>query len=339
MIEILRVQLPSQALSDSTRLLRDSNFSIRSSRLSDDFIGTIVPYMQVEVQPGTYVLAVSGGVDSMVMLDLLAKHPGVKLVVAHYDHGIRHNSSLDRQLVEQIAKRHGLPFVHHEGKLGPGTSEEAARKARYEFLHRVREVSGAKAVLTAHHHNDAMETALLNLLRGTSRKGLTALRSHATVHRPLLHLTKQELRQYADDQGLVWREDPSNIDTVFMRNYIRHKILPRLSSEDRAKLTEIIKNMRRVNKELDTQLLHFLHVQTKGGTLDRYAFTRLPHAVAREVMAAWLRHNNIRDFDQKTLERLVVAAKTFYPGTLTDVVKGTKLRIHKQFLALEHPDR
>lgn len=295
--------------------------------------------MNVDVQPGTYIVAVSGGVDSMALLDLLVRQPGVKLVVAHYDHGIRPDSQLDRRLVEQVAKQHGLPFVHYEGKLGPGTSEEFARKARYEFLHRVREASGARAVLTAHHHNDALETALLNLLRGTNRKGLTALRSHATVHRPLLHVTKQELRQYADDQGLVWREDPTNIDTVFLRNYIRHKILPRLSKEDRDKLTEIIKNMRRINEELDTQLLHFLHIQTKGGKLDRSTFARLPHAVSREVMAAWLRHHGIRDFDQKTLERLVVAAKTFYPGTVADVVKGSKLRITKQYLALEHPDR
>jgi tRNA(Ile)-lysidine synthase len=295
--------------------------------------------MDVSVKPGTYVVAVSGGVDSMVMLDLLASRPDLKLIVAHYDHGIRPNSSLDRQLVEQVARQHGVPFVHYEGELGPGTSEEVARKARYEFLHQVREASGAKAILTAHHHNDALETALLNLLRGTNRKGLTALRSHATVHRPLLHVTKQELRQYANDQGLVWREDPSNVDTVFLRNYIRHKILPRLSKEDQEKLSDIIKNMRRINEELDTQLLHFLHVQTKSGMLDRSTFARLPHAVAREVMAAWLRHHNIRDFDQKTLERLVVAAKTYYPGTLTDVVKGTKFRIHKQFLALEQPDR
>jgi tRNA(Ile)-lysidine synthetase-like protein len=295
--------------------------------------------MDISVQPGTYVVAVSGGVDSMVLLDLIARQPGVRLVVAHYDHGIRHNSALDRQLVEQTAKRLGLPFVHYEGKLGPGTSEEAARKARYKFLHQVREASGAKAILTAHHHNDALETALLNLLRGTNRKGLTALRSHATVHRPLLHITKEELRQYANDQGLVWREDPSNTDTVFMRNYIRHKILPRLSKEAQDKLTEIIKNMRRVNEELDTQLLHFLHVQTKGGILDRHTFVRLPHAVAREVMAAWLRHHGVRDFDQKTLERLVVAAKTFHPGAVTDVVRGSKLRVQKRYLALEYPDR
>jgi tRNA(Ile)-lysidine synthase len=229
--------------------------------------------------------------------------------------------------------------VFHEGRLGPGTSEEVARDARYTFLHSVRKASGAHAVLTAHHHNDAMETAVLNLLRGTNRKGLTALRSRPLLHRPMLHLSKQDIHQYAQDQGLVWRDDPSNVDTVFMRNYVRHKILPRLNANDREILSRIIKDMHRINNELDTQLLHFLHLQTKGGTIDRSAFVRLPHSVAREVMAAWLRQQGIRDFDQKTLERLVVAGKTFHPGTLADVIKGSKLRVHKTFLALEHPDR
>ena len=86
-------------------------------------------------------------------------------------------------------------------------------------------------------------------------------------------------------------------------------------------------------------LLHFLNLHTRGGTMDLYAFMRLPHAVAREVMAAWLRQQDIRDFDQKTLERLVVAGKTFHPGTITDVVRGSKMRVHKTFLALEQPDR
>lgn len=295
--------------------------------------------MNVDVQPGTYVVAVSGGIDSMVLLHMLAHRPDLKLVVAHYDHGIRYDSDLDRKLVEQAAKQHNLPFVFQEGKLGPGTSEDSARKARYEFLHRVREASNAKAVLTAHHHNDALETAVHNILRGTNRKGLTSLQSHKTVHRPLLTVTKSEIHQYAQDQGLVWRDDPSNMDTVFTRNYIRHKILPRLSQEDRDKLTDAILHMRQVNEELDMRLLHYLHVQSKAGTLDRNTFTKLPHKVAREVMAAWLRHNSIRDFDQKTLERLVVAGKTFRPGAITDVINGNKLKVQKHFLALEHPDR
>src|ERR1700741_2713009 len=209
--------------------------------------------MNISIQPGTYVLAVSGGVDSMVLLDLLRQQPKVKLVVAHFDHGIRHDSSFDRDLVQRITRSHNIPFVYHEAKLGPGASEDVARKAPYEFLHSVREASGARALITAHHYDDALETAIINMLRGTGRKSISALHANELVHRPLLHIEKQAIRQYAEDQGLVWREDSTNQDTKYLLNYVRHKILTQLSSEDRQKLHKIIKKMVAVNNQLDTQ--------------------------------------------------------------------------------------
>lgn len=295
--------------------------------------------MNISIEPGTYVVAVSGGVDSMVLLDLLRKQTGLKLVVAHFDHGIRPDSSFDKELVKQVASSHDIPFVYHKAQLGPGTSEEVARKSRYEFLHKVREATGARAVITAHHHDDLLETAVINMLRGTGRKGLSALKSRHTIHRPLLSVQKQAIRDYAKDQGLQWREDVTNEDIKYLRNYVRHRILTNFSAEDRQKLREIIARIAEVNDELDTQLMNYLHVQTKSGKLDRYTFLRLPHAVAKEVMAAWLRHYGIRDFDQKTLERLVVRSKTLAPGKLTDVTKGYSLDVSKDYLALKTLNR
>ncbi len=284
-------------------------------------------------------MAVSGGVDSMVLLDLLQAQPGLKLVVAHLDHGIRPDSALDKDLVRQTARRYGLPFVYHEARLGPGASEEAARKARYEFLHAVRQASGARAVLTAHHSDDALETAIINMLRGTGRKGLTALRSRETVHRPLLHVEKSALREYARDQGLVWREDTTNEDTTYLRNYVRRRLLAQFTPEDRQKLRQIIAQATETNHQLDTQLMHYLHVQGEHGKLDRQTFLRLPHAVAMEVMAAWLRSQGIAGFDRKTLERLVVRAKTLTPGKMTDVNNRVSLLVSREFLALNPVDR
>ena len=295
--------------------------------------------MNISVQPGTYVVAVSGGVDSMVLLDLLRSQPDLKLVVAHFDHGIRHDSSFDKDLVRHVARSYNLPFVYHEAKLGPDASEDQARKARYEFLHQVRQASGARAVLTAHHHDDALETAVINILRGTGRKGLSALRSRQTVHRPLLHIPKQVIREYARDQGLVWREDSTNQDTKYLRNHVRHNVLSQFEDSDRQKLKDIISRTAQVNEELDTQLMNYLHVQSQNGKLDRDTFLRLPHAVSKEVMAAWLRKHGIADFDKKALERLVVRAKTLAPGKVTDVTRGHSLRISKDYLALSAPDR
>lgn len=293
----------------------------------------------IAVPAGTYVVAVSGGVDSMVLLDLVRQQLDLKLVVAHYDHGIRHDSRLDREIVQATAKKLGIPFVYHEGKLGVDASEEAARKARYDFLHSVRKASGAGAVLTAHHHDDVLETAIINMLRGTNRKGLSSLQSTQSIHRPLLHLQKQHLKQYAQDQGLVWREDSTNQDTRYLRNYVRHKILPQFEPHHKQQLVDIVKTVGSINDELEKQLTHYLHVQPALDKLSRLEFMRLPHVVAREVIAAFLRRHGIRDFDQKTLERLVVAAKTHAPGKSVDIVNGYKLSIGKANLALVPPDR
>ena len=146
--------------------------------------------MKLELEPGVYVVAVSGGVDSMVLLDLLRRQKDLKLVVAHLDHGIRSDSDLDRQLVQQVASKHGLAFVYNTAQLGPGASEALARKARYNFLRRVQLATNATAIVTAHHQDDLIETAILNLLRGTGRKGLSSLGDDKHLRRPLLHVSK-----------------------------------------------------------------------------------------------------------------------------------------------------
>src|SRR6478752_10282835 len=105
--------------------------------------------MKVVVEPGRYVLAVSGGVDSMTLLDILAKKPGVELIVAHFNHGIREDSGQDEELVGQAAATYGLVFEIGSAQLGKNASEAAARDARYGFLRQVQAKYKAKAIITA----------------------------------------------------------------------------------------------------------------------------------------------------------------------------------------------
>lgn len=291
--------------------------------------------MKIQLEPGRYVVAVSGGVDSVVLLDMVRQLPDVKLIVAHFDHGIREDSAEDRRFVQQMAMQHKLPFTFSEGKLGPGASEDQARRARYAFLEQVRNAADARAIILAHHQDDAIETAIINLLRGTGRRGLSSLRERQGIARPLLHATKRQLRAYALARGLEWREDSTNQDVAYLRNYVRLKLLPRFTIEQRKKLLTLINSMAETNQQLDTQLVNYLHVQPSRGVLSRKTFVHLPHNVAREVMASWLRHQGVRGFDSKALERLVVAAKTAKPGTFTDALLGYSLRIGKDQLQLE----
>lgn len=287
-------------------------------------------------KPGSYVVAVSGGVDSMVLLHRLQAEAGKgwKFTVAHLDHGIREDSVKDRRLVQRTAQQYGLPFVYREACLGPGTSEATARKTRYEFLRKVRNATNARTIITAHHQDDLLETAIINILRGTGRKGLTSLNSHHDIERPLLQLPKNDILTYAKDQRLVWREDSTNQDLNYLRNYIRHKILPRLSAKDRQRLYGHINDLKSINFQIDEALVNQLHFQTAAGTLGRIWFNHLPHNVAREVMAAWLRAHDIRNFDSRMLERLVIAAKTAEPGKVFPIVNERDMKIHTDNLAL-----
>jgi tRNA(Ile)-lysidine synthase len=289
--------------------------------------------MKLQIEPGKYLVAVSGGVDSVALLHALVNQ-GVdtRLTVAHFDHGIRADSAEDRQFVQQLAGEYGLPFVYDTAQLGAEASESVAREARYAFLQKAQRASGAQAIITAHHQDDALETAVINLLRGTGRKGLTSLTSGEGIIRPLLQVPKSELIDYAQKHGLTWHEDSTNTDTNYLRNHIRHDMLPKWSAGDKRRLLGIIDQMRSVNGELDTLLSDSL-----GSQLNRAWFTLLPHAVAREVMATWLRQQDVRDFDRGTLERLTVAAKVAEPGKAIDIVKHHRLHIAKDSLSVVKP--
>ena len=281
--------------------------------------------MDVSLEPGRYVIAVSGGVDSVVLMHALQQDPKLDLIVAHFDHGIRPNSAADREFVDNLAKRHGLKFEAAEGRLGPSASEATARAARYEFLESMRLKHAAGAIVTAHHQDDLIETAIINMLRGTGPKGLAALSDHPGLRRPLLNIRKAELVDYATKQRLVWQEDETNQDYKYLRNYVRHSIIPKLDEEGRAQLLSVINKSRQTNYELDTLLVKYIQPDLKLGQ-----FRLLPHSAAREVMAAWLRHHGIRDFDKKTIERLVVAAKVAPAGSRSDIRRGTSLSIERQ---------
>lgn len=295
--------------------------------------------MKINIKAGTYIVAVSGGVDSMVLLHLLAQRTDLKLIVAHFDHGIRPDSAKDRKLVENVAKKYGLPFVYREGELGPGASEAEAREARYGFLNVMRVKHEARGIITAHHQDDILETAIINMLRGTGRKGLSSLVSTDELVRPLLEWTKKDIREYASEHNLEWREDSTNADERYLRNYVRRNLLSRFTDSARTTLLEHVQNAGKVNKEIDTLLDEDLKKQPAGDELSRAWYHQLPYAVASEIMAAWLRRNGIAQFDRTLIDHLVVAAKTARPGKLADVDADHLLAFDKDKIKLKQREK
>jgi tRNA(Ile)-lysidine synthetase-like protein len=292
-------------------------------------------------KPGSYILAISGGVDSMVLLDLVSKSATSQqdLVVAHLNHGIRHDSYIDLRTVESAAQDLGLVFESKTISLGAAVSEDLARIVRYQFLREIKDKHQAQAIITAHHQDDLIETAIINIIRGTNRKGLSAINSHDDIIRPLLDYPKQDLIIYATNNDLIWREDSTNANQNYLRNYVRANITSRLNVRGRSQLIEIIEKVTTINSELDELVTAMLIAQTEHNHVDRQWFSSLPHNAAREVLAVWLRQNNIRGFDKKTLERLVVAAKVAGCGRSFPVLQGHSLEIGLNNLALNYLER
>jgi len=291
--------------------------------------------MKLKVEPGKYVVAVSGGVDSIVLLDLLSKLPKLDLIVAHFDHGIRPHSNLDAQFVAKLAAHYKLPFKLGQGRLGAGASEELARSARYEFLEKIKETHKAQAIITAHHQDDLIETAFINLVRGTGRRGLIALAARKDLERPLLDVPKREILAYAKAQNLSWREDETNLDTNYLRNYLRHKILNKLSIIQRREILKNIHKLSKNSKNLDPLLADLAGLVSDRKRIDRQLFTSLPSGLAAELLASIFTEQKIGEFDKKTIERANTAIRTAKPGSQVDLVGNNHLKLTKELAWIE----
>ena len=184
--------------------------------------------------PGTALLAVSGGGDSLALLDLmaaLAPELGLALLVAHADHGIAPGSAAIAAGVERQARdRYGLETVVGELGLGAAASETRARTARYRFLRAVQAARGARYLVTAHHADDQAETVLLRVLRGSAPAGLRGIEARGPrgLVRPLLPFRHAELLAHAQAAGLGVVEDPANADPRHLRSWVRVAVLPAL---------------------------------------------------------------------------------------------------------------
>lgn len=265
-------------------------------------------------KPGRYVVAVSGGVDSMALLDLLAtskRQADWQLEVAHFNHGWTAAANRYAEVVEAAAKRHGLPF--HSGMAKVTVNEAAAREVRYRWLRQVARESGAEAIITAHHADDLVETVVLNLTRGTGRRGLTPFTSTKDVMRPLTTITKTALIAYAKERQLPWVEDATNIDTRFRRNAVRHERLPQLRQEnpelDR-ELGQIIAEATALNAGIDRALAELITSGEGRASASVAELRRLPLPTLAEVVVMMVQAGRPgSELNRRTVEALATDIK------------------------------
>jgi tRNA(Ile)-lysidine synthetase-like protein len=311
----------------------------------------------------TVLVALSGGPDSVALLALLvslAPQLGLLLEVAHVDHRLRPDSSGDAEFAARLAAVRGLPFhleatVPAKGQSGP---EAAAREARYAALAAIARRAGLATVAVGHTADDQAETVLMNLLRGSGAAGLAGMRPVAAwpgpaggpdpdlrLVRPLLALRREDLRAYLEAEGLDWREDASNSDRRFLRNRVRHDLLPALEALNPRVVAALGRYA--AGAAEDEEVLGLLveaawtavvREAPRGLTLLRGPFAEQPPAVQRRLLrrAADCLAGRRRELGWEAVERLRRLALDHRPDRL-DLPGDLQAVSGKEGLRLERP--
>lgn len=251
-----------------------------------------------------YIVAVSGGVDSVVLLDMMSRVGEHELIVAHFDHGIREDSADDAQFVGELAQKYGHRYFSKRESLGASASEDLARTRRYEYLHSLAAAHEAK-IVTAHHLDDLVETVAINMTRGTGWRGLAVFESE--IVRPLVDIPKEELINYANSNGLVWREDSTNRSDTYLRNRLRHHT-QNISLDKKRQLRALHATQKALRMEIRKEIAQLVG---EGPNYSRYQFTHISSKAAVEC----LRLITDRRLTRPQLERLLHAIKTAKAGS------------------------
>lgn len=223
----------------------------------------------------TIVVAVSTGVDSMVLLNIfnnIKNEYKLKIHIAHVNHQVRQESKIEEEFLKDYAKANNLEF-HLKRLTAPEDKnfQSFAREERYSFFNEVIDEVKADYLLLAHHANDNMETIIMRLLRGSNLrgyagiKGVTSYENYSLV-RPLIEVDKEDLLEYAKEQNLTYFEDSSNIEDIYTRNRIRKDIIPVIISEEKdasSKFLELSKTLFEASDIISSKVVNIINTYNK----------------------------------------------------------------------------
>lgn len=274
------------------------------------------------------VLAISGGVDSMVLLDIFADDS--EAVVAHFNHGTRASADDDTKFVEQAARAYGIPFYLGSAKLGADVSEADARKARYDFLSQVAKKVDGK-IYTAHHINDLVETVAINIMRGTGWRGLSPF-GNENVVRIFLESepkTRADIDAYAASHDISFRQDPTNVEDKYLRNRVREKV-GLMSKIELLEVFELYKKQSVLRQEIEQIISSVLPAD---GRFNRGIFAELDDRVAVEILRAGLARSGISATRPQILDFLS-AIRNYAPEKSFNLPSGKMVVLHKTYFVL-----
>jgi len=301
-------------------------------------VESLVPRTSAEL-----CVAFSGGLDSTVLLHALARalvdRPNYRIRAAHVDHQLQRDSAIWRQHCGSVALSLQLEFVPLVVKVAADpelSPEAAARDARYAALRQI--LRPNEVLLTAHHADDQLETMLLALMRGAGLRGLSGVPSvqifgGGWLARPLLEFSRAELEEWARSEQLQWLDDPSNANTNFDRNFLRHRVLPALRERWPAaahSATRSTAHLREAGRLLDVLAAADLESVAIGSCLSMTQLASLAPARRRNVLRHWIRQHGMRVPSTRklaTIERdLLIAREDRLPCVEWDDVEVRRHR-------------
>lgn len=281
---------------------------------------------------GKLILALSGGIDSMVLADMLLQAEA-DFVVAHCNFHLRgEESDGDEQFVRDYAEKNGLTIYVKQfetevyAKEHGISIEMAARDLRYAWFEELRQQLGYDYIAVAHHADDQLETFFINLLRGAGIRGLKGMQKvNGHIIRPLLDIPRTEILQYAVERHLEWREDHTNAETLYLRNKIRHELLPvidGISKEGRSSILKSISHLASENelyRALVEEKLSQMVAPLRGanscvglGSTDLASLWDAATTSGFQLLFEWLRDYG---FNEDQVHFIHEALKTGQPGT------------------------
>lgn len=267
-----------------------------------------------------FLVAVSGGVDSMVLVALM-QQSGLSFGIAHCNFNLRgRESDRDQDLVKTISEKYGVPFFvksfetkQYAQDYGLST-QMAARDLRYGWFNDLLEKEGFDFLAVAHHANDNFETALFNLVKGTGIAGVRGIKTlNANIIRPLLSFSKEEILQFATENKTIWREDKSNESSDYHRNFLRNEVIPKLQKVNPSLLTTFWNTSQRlsgIERILDSQLAFFEERFSEDGVFT-LRFEEFNQSVNQDLFIELLQR---KGFDRNVVKRFLLDSYSL-PGT------------------------
>ncbi|WP_159479289.1 tRNA lysidine(34) synthetase TilS [Chryseobacterium sp. 18068] len=236
----------------------------------------------------TYLLAVSGGADSMVLGYLFneLRNSGLEFQVAHINYKLRgEDSDSDQKVVEDFCKKHNIKFhlyqVLEKDEKPENSIQLWARKLRYQFFRKIQKKENLDFLVTAHHLNDQLETFIINLSKASGINGLSGIPANENnILRPLLNFSKDEIYQFAKENDIIFREDLSNKKSDYLRNKIRNEIVPKLSETNDQFLENFRKSISFLNQTKD-----FVHDQIEIIEKNLSVFNKEHKILSKEKLA------------------------------------------------------